>query len=259
MKYRTPVTHASIATLLVALGGLSAAGAYAQTTEEGLMDEIVIVGKFQKSLQDATEQKRNSASVIEAISAEDIGALPDSAITDSLKRLPGVAQDRDRGNGSQISIRGMGALLSVATLNGREQATVDDSRNVRFDQFPSELINSAQVYKTPQAKLADGAVSGLVNLETVKPLSLEGTKLVVDLKGSYSTLGVDIPDAANDGIGRRVSVSYIDQFLDNTLGVMVGVSGRSNPIATQKSSLWGYGDTTQNATWVGDKATQFSP
>ncbi|MET0356709.1 MAG: TonB-dependent receptor, partial [Cellvibrio sp.] len=260
MKYRIPSTHASIATVLLTVGALNINIASAQTVaDSGTIDEIVIVGKFQKSLQNATDQKRNSASVIEAISAEDIGVLPDAAITDSLKRLPGLAQDRDRGNGSQISIRGMGALLSVATMNGREQATVDDSRNVRFDQFPSELIDSAQVYKTPQAKLADGAVSGLVNLETVKPLSLNSTKFVVDLKGSYSTLGVDVPDAANDGYGRKLSVSYIDQFLDETLGITIGFSGRSNPIATRKSSLWGYGDATQNATWTDGLATQFSP
>ncbi|RYY76706.1 MAG: TonB-dependent receptor [Gammaproteobacteria bacterium] len=259
MNYRTPVTHASVATLLLTLSSLNISSASAQTLGNGTIEEIVIVGKFQKSLEKAIDQKRNSASVIEAISAEDIGVLPETAITDSLKRLPGLAQDRDRGNGSQISIRGMGALLSLATLNGREQATVDDSRNVRFDQFPAELISAAQVYKTPQAKLTDGAVSGLVNLETIKPLSVTGTKVVVDLKGTYSSLGVDIPDAANDGLSSKLSVSYIDQFFNDTLGVTLGFSGRSTPIATQKSSLWGYGDTTQNATWVDGEATQFSP
>ncbi|HSC69487.1 MAG TPA: hypothetical protein VLC79_17475, partial [Cellvibrio sp.] len=68
---------------------------HAQDSEN--VEEIVITGKFLKSLQSAAEVKRNAASVVEAISAEDIGQLPDVSISDSLKRLPGLAQDRDRG------------------------------------------------------------------------------------------------------------------------------------------------------------------
>src|SRR5690606_41309377 len=100
----------------------------------------------------------NACSMIEAIAAADIGQLPDVSTSDSLNRLPGLAQDRDRGNGSQISIRGMGGLLGLTTLNGREVATVEEDRNIRYDQFPSELINAAQVYKTPQAHLSECGV-----------------------------------------------------------------------------------------------------
>lgn len=244
MKH-TP-THISTASLLFALGMTTSFAAQAQ---EEAVDEVVVVGQFQKSLETAMEQKRKSASIIEAISAEDIGALPDAAITDSLNRLPGLAQDRDRGMGSQISIRGMGGLLGLTTLNGREVATVEEDRNIRYDQFPSELINAAQVYKTPQAQISEGGVSGTVNLDTIRPLNFTERKVVVDIKGSYADLGGDIADAPSNGIGKRFSASYIDQFYDNTLGIALGYAGRSNPIATQRAELWNYGDTWHNTQW----------
>ncbi len=249
MKHSSALHRLTHAALLLALGTASSLGWAQATDSDENIEEIVITGKFLRSLQSAMEQKRNAASMIEAIAAEDIGQLPDVSISDSLNRLPGLAQDRDRGNGSQISIRGMGGLLGLTTLNGREVATVEEDRNIRYDQFPSELINAAQVYKTPQAHLPEGGLSGTVNLETIKPLDFDSRQMSVDVRGSFYDLGGDIDDAANDGWGHRFSVSYIDQFLDDTLGVALGYAGRSQPIATQRSELWNYGDTWHNTQW----------
>lgn len=247
---RKPLSTATLsyAALLLALGTASSFTLAQESSDENI-EEIVVTGKFLRSLQSAMEQKRNSASFIEAISAEDIGQLPDVSISDSLNRLPGLAQDRDRGNGSQISIRGMGGLLGLTTLNGREVATVEEDRNVRYDQFPSELINAAQVYKTPQAHLTEGGLSGSVNLETISPLDFDSRQISVDVRGSYYDLGGDIDDAKSDGLGHRFSVAYIDQFMDDTLGVAIGYAGRSQPIATQRAELWNYGDTWHNTQW----------
>lgn len=241
---------ASTRVIALALGLVSSAG-IAQEVDgaDANLEEVIVVGKYQASLQSALERKRGSASVIEAISSEDIGQLPDVSITESLARLPGVAQDRDRGNGSQISIRGMGGQLGLTTLNGREVATVEEDRNIRYDQFPAELINAAQVYKTPQAKLAEGGLSGTVNLETISPLDYDNRELVVSVRGSSYSLGKDIDDAAGGGIGTRYSVSYIDKFADDTLGVAIGLAGQNQPIATQRAELWNYGDTWHNTQW----------
>lgn len=146
-RFNSLTTNASTRVIALALGLVSTVSFAQEENVDANLEEVIVVGKYQASLQSALERKRGSASVIEAISAEDIGQLPDVSITESLARLPGVAQDRDRGNGSQISIRGMGGQLGLTTLNGREVATVEEDRNIRYDQFPSELINAAQVYK----------------------------------------------------------------------------------------------------------------
>ena len=156
MKLNQPI-HLRRSALFLALSLVSGFSVAQDQSDESMeAEEIVVTGKFLKSLQSAMEIKRNSTTIVEAISAEDIGQLPDVSISDSLKRLPGLAQDRDRGNGSQISIRGMGGMLGFTTLNGREVAILEETRNIRYDQFPSELINAAQVYKTPQASILEG-------------------------------------------------------------------------------------------------------
>ena len=248
IKIRYPQSAVSQAALMLALG-FSASTTLAQEGDDAALEEIVVTGTFQKSLQSALDQKRDANSIVEAISAEDIGQLPDVSITETLARLPGLAQDRDRGNGSQISIRGMGGQLGLTTLNGREVATVEEDRNIRYDQFPSELINAAQVYKSPTASLTEGGLSGTVNLKTVAPLDYDERVVSVNFRGSQQELASGIDDAANSGMGTRYSVAYIDKFADDTLGVALGVSGQDQPIGTQRAELWNYGDTWHNTQW----------
>lgn len=245
MNYTVIAKRAPLFVAISLVSGL----AMAQQEPAEFEEEVVVIGNYLNSLQSAMNTKRNSANLVEAIAAEDIGQLPDVSISDSLKRLPGLAQDRDRGNGSQISIRGMGGMLGFTTLNGREVAILEETRNIRYDQFPAELVNGAQVFKSPMASLQEGGVSGTVNLSTLKPLEHKQRELVVDLRASSFELGKDIDMAANDGNGHRFSISYVDQFLDDTFGVAVGYSGRSEPIATVRTELWNYGDTWHNEVW----------
>jgi iron complex outermembrane receptor protein len=217
---------------------------YAQDEDQTPEEEVVVTG-YRYSLQTSLDAKREATSIIESINAENLGQLPEVSISDSLARLPGLAQDRDRGNGSQISIRGMGGLLGLTTMNGREVATVEEDRNIRYDQFPSELVSGAQVYKTPQAYLPEGGLSGTVNIETVRPLESEKTQVALNFRASFYELADDIDDA--DPLGTRYSISYVDQFLDNTLGFALGVAGRTQPIASKRTEPWNYGDTFHNS------------
>ena len=243
-----PVRPGSDTALMLALG-LHTSGTLAQEDDYDLLEEIVIIGTYQKSLQSSLDRKRDANSIIEALSAEDIGQLPDVSITESLARLPGMAQDRDRGNGSQMSIRGAGGQLGLTTLNGREVAILEENRNIRYDQFPSELINTALIYKSPIASLAEGGLSGTVDLKTVAPLDYDERVVSVNFRGSMQELASGIDDAANSGMGTRYSVAYIDKFADDTLGVALGISGQDQPIGTQRAELWNYGDTWHNTQW----------
>ncbi|MEM9234572.1 MAG: TonB-dependent receptor plug domain-containing protein, partial [Pseudomonadota bacterium] len=81
-------------------------------------EDVVVVTGIRSSIEDSLAAKRDSTSIIEAISAEDIGKLPDLSIADALARLPGVTAQRVRGRAQQISIRGLGPDFSFALLNG---------------------------------------------------------------------------------------------------------------------------------------------
>jgi hypothetical protein len=134
--------------LLAAASGLAllaAASAHAQTapapaSDAAQVDEVVVTG-VRKSLRDALDVKRGSDKVVEAISAKDIGVLPDVTIAESIARLPGVNATRDRGNDSQAVVRGLGARLVLGTINGREVASSEPDRNVRWEIYPSEVVS----------------------------------------------------------------------------------------------------------------------
>lgn len=201
------------------------------------VDEVMVTG-IRASLRNSLASKQAAPNVVEVLSADDIGALPEISIAESLARLPGLTSNRDRGNGTQISIRGMGPNLVNTLLNGRELVSAEASRNIRYEQFPAELINGAFVFKSPTAAQVEGAIAGQVDLHTVRPLEYSGRRAVVNVRGAYSDLADDIPDA--DPYGYIASFSYIDQFLDGKLGVAVGYSGRRQAVATARTNVFRY-------------------
>ena len=123
--------------------------AEAAKAEQEIEVEVIQVTGFRKSVVESINLKRYSSNVVEAISAEDIGKLPDSAIAESSARLPGLAAQRLDGRASKVSIRGFGENESGTTLNGREQVSIGDNRGVEFDLYPSEIMSGVLNTVTP--------------------------------------------------------------------------------------------------------------
>lgn len=201
------------------------------------LDGVVVTG-IAGSIENSIKVKQNSNEIVEAISAVDIGKLPDASIAESLSHLPGLATQRQDGRANMISIRGFSPDFSGTLLNGREQATVGENRGVDFDQYPSELINGAEVYKTPAATLVGQGLSGTVDLHTIKPLDMPGRVVTANVRGEYTSNG-DLNPGTNVGtLGHRASVSYIDQFFDHTLGVAIGFAQLASPIQDKHYDYW---------------------
>ena len=195
--------------------------------------EVIEVRGFSRSLIQSLNQKRFSDTVSEQISADDLGALPDISMADALTRLPGISAVRTGGQAAQINIRGLSGGFVFSTLNGREQVSTSGSRSIEFDQYPSELISSAAVYKSPKASLIEGGVAGTVELETASPLNNDQThKFVANVRGMYNDRASEVSDATE--FGDRISFSYQGKYLDDTLGVALGFARLFQPsVATQ--------------------------
>ncbi len=133
-----------------------------QATDEEI-GEVVVTG-IRKSIQDSIGAKKAESSIVEVVSAEDIGKLPDSSIAESIARLPGIAAQRTNGRAQTLSIRGLGPDFTVTTFNGREQASTNDNRTVEFDQYPSELVTQVKIYKTPDAGMAYQGIAGITDI-----------------------------------------------------------------------------------------------
>lgn len=208
-----------------------AADAQADTNNDEI--EKIEVRGFATSLIQSLNQKRFGDTVSEQLSADDLGGLPDVSMADALTRLPGISAVRTGGQAAEINIRGLSGDFVFSTLNGREQVSTSGDRAIEFDQYPSELINSAAVYKSPKASLIEGGVAGTVELQTASPLSIDDDfKLSVNARGMFNDRADEVPDA--EEYGHRFSISYQTKLLDDTLGIALGYARLYQPSVTSQ-------------------------
>lgn len=201
------------------------------------IDDIIVTG-LRRGLADSIATKRNETSIVEAVSAEDIGKLPDVSIAESIARLPGLAAQRVNGRAQVISIRGLAPDFTTTLLNGRQQASSGDNRAVEFDQYPSELLSGVVIYKTPDAEISGMGLSGTADLRTVRPLEFGSRAIAVNLRGEMTE-----GDSLNDDVsnfGGRFSISYIDQFADDTVGLALGYAHLDSPSQNRHYKAYGY-------------------
>jgi iron complex outermembrane receptor protein len=198
----------------------------------------VTVTGIRSGIEAAISLKRNSNSIVEAISAEDIGKLPDSSVAESISRLPGVTAQRSRGNGraADISVRGLSPSFNGTLLNGREMASTGNARSPEFDLFPAELMGGVVIYKTPDASVVGQGLASTIDLKTVQPLDF--SKRV--LAASYKKSRLGVRAAGEEGDGKRYTFSYIDQFANRTIGIALGLTRYDETGGEQrKFDSWG--------------------
>ncbi len=163
--------------------------------------------------------------------------LPDVSIADDLVRLTGITSERVNGRNQEITIRGLDPDFNVFTVDGIEQATTGENRDAQYDQYPSQLIGGATVYKTGQGDLI-GGIGGTVDLQFTAPLSADHRIIAVDAFYNWTSLGQLTP--GQKVTGEDYSVSYVDQFANGTEGVFVGYAHRETPYEGEQFQAWGY-------------------
>jgi len=250
MRRTNTRTLCAVGVSLAALMGASAAAAQAVPASEPVtqdaaqdatvVDEIVVTG-FRSSLQQALNIKRREAGAVDAILAEDMADFPDQNLAEAIQRLPGVTIDRVNGQGTTISVRGLGSDFTRTRINGLEaQAASGGNRNRSFDfsMFASELFNSIKVRKTQSAEIEEGSLGATVDLQTGRPLDFGGSGLnsALSVQGSYNDLSEKtVPRLAG-------LLSWSNE--DRTFGALVSVaySERSPILGSFNTTRWQKGD-----------------
>ncbi|MDE0178694.1 MAG: TonB-dependent receptor [Gammaproteobacteria bacterium] len=190
-------------------------------TDDSDIEVVVVTAKFQRSLASAITQKQLADTQIEAIGIEDIGVLPAVSIADAIATLPGIAGARtDDGTISQLSVRGT-TDLAVGLLNGREQVTVATTRNVEYGLYPPGVMSSVQVHKTPRASLPEGGLSGVINMNTIRPLDFNERSITINGEMASYALADDV--IGGDDFGGQGSITFIEQLSDE-LGIAVAAA-----------------------------------
>jgi TonB-dependent receptor len=228
-KFKRQLLAGSIAMAVVA--GVDAQQVNQQDPDD-FIDEVVVTG-IRASLQRSMDIKRDAKGIVDGISAEDIGKFPDTNLAESLQRITGVAIERDRGEGSKITVRGFGPNFNIVTFNGRQMPT-NGGRSFDFGNIASEGISAVEIYKSARANVASGGIGAVVNVKTSKPLETPGARAVVSAKGVY-----DPGTRRGNSINPEIVGLFSQTFADDTVGVALSMSqqvrdGGSQSVTTQE-------------------------
>ena len=155
--------------------------------------EQIEVRSYAASVEKSINMKRFSNSVVDAVSAEDIGKFPDQTVADALQRIPGVQVEKDLGGESdRVSIRGTAPHLNITLLNGQNVASATasasitrPSRGFNYSLLPAELVDTLEVYKSAEADIDEGSIGGTVIVKTRKPLDSEANYAALSVKAYH--------------------------------------------------------------------------
>lgn len=203
------------------------------------LDTVTVKG-YRYSIEQSLEQKRNANAVVEVITAEDVGKFPDKNVADALQRVPGVLISRDGGEGKNVSVRGLSSELVLTELNGNYIASAesngDPTRSFNYTLLPSNMLGSAELFKTPEARIDEGGIGGTVILHTRRPLELEPNSGFVNIEGTWADT-----TKKTDG---QISGSYSWHDQEDRFGVFVGYT-------QQKRTTRTMGASTESWQWYG--------
>jgi len=226
--------------------------ANAQGADDAI-DEVVVTG-IRGSLRMSADIKRMSSGVVDAITAEDIGSFPDTNLAESLQRITGVSIDRERGEGSRVTVRGFGPQFNLVLLNGRQMPSSGignsfgngTSRSFDFGNLSSEGVSSVEVYKTGQADVPTGGIGATLNIKTTRPLEGQDISATVAVSGMYDDSRIDSADFTPE-----ISALWSQKFADDRFGIAISAihQERQSGAAVSKVGGWRSFDANVDNCW----------
>lgn len=261
--------------LAMCIMALSAPSFAQEATEEKdvNVEEVVVTG-MRSDLQNAQEIKRNSDTFVDAISADDIGSLPDRSVLEAMQRVPGVsierfaaANDPDHKGveGSGAVIRGMSQTRSE--FNGRDSFTANSGRGLSFQDVPPELMAGVDIYKNQTADMIEGGISGTVSLRTRKPFDQDGRVFSFSADATYADMTEELTPTVSFLFSDRWETSagefgFLLNASDSNLeasshGVQIDryEFRRLNPVTVGETTFPGFGYVTNPYTYDGTLVT----
>lgn len=201
----------------------------------------VVVTGYRYAIEKSLDQKRDANAIVEVVTAEDVGKFPDKNVADALQRVPGVVVTRSGGEGKNVSVRGLSSELTLTQLNGNYVATAesngDPSRSFNYMLMPANMLSSAELYKTPEARLDEGGIGGTVILRTRRPLDVKSNSGFVNVEGTWADTT------------KKTDPQYSGQYAwhdeSKRFGVLVGLT-------KQKRTTRTMGASTENWQWYAD-------
>ena len=203
------ITGANAAEVAAAPGG---------TADNALPGDTVIISGLRSSMRRALAAQQKADTVVSIVSSDDIGGLPDKNAAEALARLPGVAVERDQGEGRYVSVRGLGPDYNAVTINGALVPSPESGRRaVALDVLPAGLVRSLEVSKTLTADQDANSLGGTVEVKSLSAFDLPGRTWSLQGGASY--------DQNTGRTSPHASMLAAARFLDGKLGIAAGASG----------------------------------
>ena len=238
------VTQLAVACAMTAAG---TGTALAQTAPAAEGTQTIVVKGIRSSLESSLDLKRNGQGVVDGISAEDIGKFPDTNLAESLQRISGVSIDRSIGEGSKVTVRGVGPDFNLVLLNGRQMPTSSiadtgpsNSRAFDFANLASEAIAGIEVYKTSRSSTPTGGIGATINIKTARPFDNPGLHSNIGIKGVADISNGRLPDALQgNSVTPEVSGIYSNTFAGGKFGVSLTGSYQERSLGYNQAAVGG--------------------
>lgn len=205
--------------------------------------QTMVVTGLRAALASTMNLKRNADGIVDGIAAEDIGKFADTNLAEALQRISGVSIDRTIGEGSKVTVRGVGPDFNMVLLNGRQMPTSNlgdlNGRAFDFANLASEGISQIQVYKTGRAENPTGGIGAAVNVMTARPLESPGLKATFGFKGVHDTSANNLPNDVKKGGSTTPEMSgfYSDTFAGGKVGVAITGSYQERNLGYNKAAV----------------------
>lgn len=227
-KYLDRMTHLLLGAAVAALAAAPAAAqtAPAPAADEADAGEEIVVTGYSRSLEEAIQMKRETIGFSDSIVATDIADFPEQNLSEALQRVPGVTIEREKGLGTRVNVRGLPSEFTFVSINKLATASGSGGRDVEFDIFASELIQSVTVQKSPTAADEEGGIAGSVSIRTARPFDNPGLRLVGSAEGAYNSISEKVDP----------NFSFLASNTFGDFGVLVSVAKQQRTNRTDSNS-----------------------
>jgi TonB-dependent receptor len=230
----------------LALAGASGAQAQQAPAPAAESQTITVTG-IRSSLGSSMNLKRDAQGVVDGIVAEDIGKMPDTNLAESLQRISGVSIDRSIGEGSKVTVRGVGPDFNMVLLNGRQmpassiaETGPSNSRAFDFANLASESVSAIEVFKTSRASTPTGGIGATIDIKTARPLDRPGLNSSIGIKGVMDKSNDRLPDSIQgSSITPEISGIYSNTFADGKFGIAISGSYQERDLGYSQAGVPG--------------------
>lgn len=209
----------------------------------GIVENVIVIGQA-AGLNKALNKQRAAENIITAVSADAIGQFPDTNVSESLQRLPGLSIERDQGEGRYVRVRGMGPDFNAVTINGVGVPGPDaDRRAVALDVIPSDLLENLVVTKTLTPDMDANSLGGSIEVQSLSAFDRDGLFLQMTAEGSF--------DENTEQTSPKLALTASNQFSvgsdENNLGLAFGVSSFKRDFGSDNVETGGAWDFEEGA------------